>query len=837
MKKFFKTSFVAVVLQLFLSISVFADEGHNVPPTPPRFEISLEQNGCEGTVVVKAILDAHNHIYSMRHDPDKADGSGQPTEIVLEGNPSFSLNGGLKERQPMKVNDASGESLWFENKSTWKQKIKVNSSNNFKIKGYVSYMVCTNMGCLPPTYYDFVIDVNGCEEGAVIESPIVPNLDTVSANLNIGATGELEIVDCPAGWVVRAKELGNKEYEILVQTRLDSNWVIYGNNSIAGINNLELSFGESDLYAYTSETEMAEANTVYDSLLGKELLVYNNKATFVRKIKLTSDSIPVLKGNISFSSSNGKVLAISDNAEFNSDLKKAQKLVEDESSPKSYWTIFIFAFLAGFTALLTPCVFPMIPMTVSFFTKQSKSKAAGVRNAIIYGLSIVVIYVALGLGITLAFGPEALNDLSTNVIFNIFFFILLVVFGASFLGAFEITLPASWVNKADKKADKGGLVGIFFMAFTLSLVSFSCTGPIIGTLLVEAVSKGVMGPFFGMLGFSLALALPFALFAAFPGWLNSMPQSGGWLNSVKVVLGFLEIALAFKFLSNADLVVQAHLLERELFLAIWIVIFSLMGFYLLGKLQFSHDSPLPFINVTRLFMATLVFSFVVYMLPGMWGAPVKMLSGFLPPQNYSEIPFGIGGHAPEGELPEGGHHGPHGIMVFHDYDEGFAYAREKKLPVMLDFTGLACINCRKMEDLVWADEKIKPILDKEVVIISLYVDEKTKLSSPITAPDGTVFTAKGDKWKYMQKTKYGQLTQPQYIMLDLNEEKLNKTISYDPSGDLVGDFKAWMDASLEEFESRQNEIVVRPSTFIYTLENDNSIPTYNMLKEKFEADF
>ena len=837
MKKFFKTSFVAVVLQLFLSISVFGQDHHAVDPTEPEFSFYVEQNGCEASLVVKATLAPHNHIYSMRHDPAKADETGTPTEIRFMDSPSFSKIGSVKERQPLKIIDDAGENLWFENKSTWKQKIKINSSNDFVISGDIYYQVCTNKGCLPPTEKKFTINVKGCEEGAVIESPVILNLDTVNANLNIGSTGELEIVDCPAGWVVRAKELGNKEYEILVQTRLDSNWIIYGNNSIAGINNLQLNFGESDLFTYTSETEMAKAKTVYDSLFGRELLVHNNKATFVRKIKLTSDSIPILKGSISFSSSNGKVLAISDKAEFQSDLRKAQKLVADESSPKSYWTIFIFAFLAGFTALLTPCVFPMIPMTVSFFTKQSKSKAAGIRNAIIYGLSIVVIYVALGLGITLVFGPEALNDLSTNVIFNIFFFILLVVFGASFLGAFEITLPNSWINKADKNADKGGLIGIFFMAFTLSLVSFSCTGPIIGTLLVEAVSKGVMGPFFGMLGFSLALALPFALFAAFPGWLNSMPQSGGWLNSVKVVLGFLEIALAFKFLSNADLVVQAHLLERELFLAIWIVLFSLMGFYLLGKLQFSHDSPLQYINVTRLFIATLVFSFVIYMLPGMWGAPVKLLSGFLPPQNYSEIPYGIGGEAPHGDLPEGAHHGPHGISVFHDYDQGFAYAREQKLPVMIDFTGHACINCRKMEDLVWANEEIKPLMKEEVVVISLHVDEKLDMPSPINAPDGTTLVTYGDKWKYLQKTKYGQLTQPQYIMLDLNEEKLNKSVSYDPSGDLVGDFKTWMETSIKEFEARQNEIVVRPSTFIYTLENKNSIPTYSVLKEKFDADF
>jgi len=395
------------------------------------------------------------------------------------------------------------------------------------------------------------------------------------------------------------------------------------------------------------------------------------------------------------------------------------------------WSIFFIAFFSGFAALLTPCVFPMIPMTVSFFTKQSKNKAAGIRNAIIYGVSIILIYVLLGFLVTWIFGADALNALSTNVWFNILFFILLVVFATSFLGAFEIMLPNSWANKVDSQADRGGIVGILFMALALAIVSFSCTGPIVGTLLVDAASKGGIAPIVGMFGFSLALALPFMLFAMFPGWLNSLPKSGGWLNTVKVVLGFLELALAFKFLSNADLVLQLHLLEREVFLVIWIAIFGTLAFYLFGKITLPHDSPIAHISVGRLSLGLLVLSFTIYLVPGLWGAPLKLISAFPPPMEYSESPLGVGrsnvGNASSTVLPEGAKLGPNQIIVFDDYDKGLAYAKMVNKPIMLDFTGHACVNCRKMENNVWSDASVLPILKNEVVVISLYVDDKRPL--------------------------------------------------------------------------------------------------------------
>lgn len=493
-----------------------------------------------------------------------------------------------------------------------------------------------------------------------------------------------------------------------------------------------------------------------------------------------------------------------------------QVVTEVKSAPKkkeqdSFWVIFILGFLGGLAALLTPCVFPMIPMTVSFFTKQSKSKAAGIRNALIYAVSIIVIYVGLGLGVTLIFGADAMNSLSTNVWFNLAFFILLVVFALSFLGAFEIVLPAAFVNKMDAKSERGGLIGIFFMAFTLGLVSFSCTGPIIGTLLVQAAATGALaGPFVGMFGFSLALALPFGLFAAFPGWLNSLPKSGGWLNSVKVFLGFLELALAIKFLSNADAVVQANIITREVFLVLWIVIFGLLGIYLMGWFKLSHDSDVKYVSVSRLMVAILSFSFTVYLVPGLWGAPLKLISGFPPPDFYSESPDGVGGRSTATkaeELPLHAHRGPNGIPAFDDYYLALEYARTINKPLMIDFTGWACVNCRKMEGQVWSDPDVKRKLSEDFVLVSLYVDDKKDL--PVEQQkevmwNGSKRTLKtvGNRWGYLQNTLYMSSTQPQYWIIDADENHYSDSSSYDPD---IKKYLQWLDAGLEKFKMKQRK--------------------------------
>ena len=503
------------------------------------------------------------------------------------------------------------------------------------------------------------------------------------------------------------------------------------------------------------------------------------------------DTIPVVKDDIQEKLDNKLVNAKSDKA----DKKEEQK---------GLWTIFIIAFFSGFAALLTPCVFPMIPMTVSFFTKQSKDRAKGIKNAIIYGISIIVIYVALGSAITGIFGADSLNELSTSVAFNVIFFALLVFFAASFLGAFEIVLPNSWANKVDRQADRGGIIGIFFMALALAIVSFSCTGPIVGTLIVEAASKGGIAPIVGMLGFSSAIALPFMLFALFPGWMNSLPKSGGWLNTVKVSLGFLELAFAFKFLSNADLVLQLHWFERETFLAIWIAVFGAWALYLFGKITLPHDSPLTHISVGRLFMGLFVLSFTIYMIPGLWGAPLKIISGFPPPLNYSESPTGIGsgggGSTDTGALPKGAHSGPHGIIAFHDYEDGLAYAKQINKPILLDFTGYACVNCRKMEDYVWSDKKILSILKNEVVLISLYVDDKKELAENekyVSKETGKKIKTIGNKWSDFQITKYKANAQPYYLILDTDGSTISdEPASYDPDIDL---YEKWLRNGIDKF--------------------------------------
>lgn len=485
---------------------------------------------------------------------------------------------------------------------------------------------------------------------------------------------------------------------------------------------------------------------------------------------------------------------------------------DESKEDKSLWSIFILSFVSGFAALLTPCVFPMIPMTVSIFTKQSKTKSKGIKNAVLFGISIIAIYIILGSAVTAIFGESALNDMSTNPWFNFIFFLLLVVFAVSFLGAFEIQMPSSWINKADSQADKGGLIGIFFMALVLALVSFSCTGPIVGTLIVEAARQGGITPIVGMFGFSFALAIPFMLFAAFPGWMNSLPKSGGWLNTVKVFLGFLELALAFKFLSNADMTWDLHLLEREMFIAIWIAIFGTLTLYMFGKLRMPHDSPVEKLSVGRVLIGLTSLIFVIYMIPGMWGAPLKIISAFPPPPQYSESPLGFGGssiaNTPKGEIIEGTELGPQNIYVFHDYDKALEYAKKVKKPLFIDFTGINCVNCRKMEQQIWGEPGIIEKLRDEVVIASLHVDEKKLLPKNEqgefkTSGDNTM-TVKytGDKWKLMEITRYNILAQPYYVMQDFEGNDLSNGSADFEHTYSAKKFKKWLDSGIREFKNK-----------------------------------
>ncbi|MDD4588986.1 MAG: cytochrome c biogenesis protein CcdA [Parabacteroides sp.] len=456
------------------------------------------------------------------------------------------------------------------------------------------------------------------------------------------------------------------------------------------------------------------------------------------------------------------------------------------TSDTSLMFIFFAGFVGGLIALLTPCVWPMIPMTVSFFLKRNKNRKKAIRDAVTYGLSIIIIYLAMGLLITGIFGASALNDLSTNAIFNIAFFLLLVLFAVSFFGAFELVLPSSWTNSMDKKADATtGLLSIFFMAFTLVLVSFSCTGPIIGTLLVQAASMGsVVGPAVGMFGFALALSIPFSVFAIFPNIMQNMPKSGGWLNSVKVVLGFLELALALKFLSVADLAYGWHILDREVFIVFWIVIFFLLGCYLIGKIKFANDSDLPYVSVPRLFMAIISFGFAIYMVPGLWGAPLKAISAFAPPlytQDFNLYNSEV--HA-----------------AFDDYETGMAYAKKMNKPVMIDFSGYGCVNCRKMEAAVWTDPTVKHILENDYVLITLMVDDKTKLPNPIIVKENgrdRKLKTIGDKWSYLQRSKFGANAQPFYILLDGNGDLLSPSYAYNEN---VSKYVLFLQKGLKRFQ-------------------------------------
>lgn len=620
--------------------------------------------------------------------------------------------------------------------------------------------------------------------------------------------------------------------EIVVKAEVEKGWHLYGFNLPQdGPKSTQIVI-EKVVGAELVGEPVASvvANEGFDEIFGMKLSWWDTPVSFVQKFKLASNSEGVdIKGQVSFQACNDqqcispskiefdqvwgnpdvtaeavsdslKTVAIKagvnmgDTASIDSvytalwwqpaDFKDADE-VNHVANMSSYFSIFVWGFLGGLLALFTPCVWPMIPMTVSFFLKKNNAKNKGIRDAVIYGASIVAIYLFMGLAVTLIFGASKLNELSTNAVFNLLFFLLLVVFGVSFLGAFEISLPSRWSNAVDGKAESTtGLISIFFMAFTLSLVSFSCTGPIIGTLLVEAASNGeIAGPAIGMGAFALALAIPFALFALFPSWLKEMPKSGGWLNSVKVVLGFLELALSLKFLSVADLAYGWGVLDREVFICLWVVIFALLGVYLLGKIQFSHDSTIGHISVGRFMLALLSFSFSLYLVPGLWGAPLKGVSAFVPPLFTQDF-----------NLYENNQ-----FREFHDYDEGMAYASREGLPVLMDFSGYGCVNCRKMEGAVFDTQEVGAMVRDNYVLIKLMVDDKTTLPQKEKVKEnGKIVTLEtyGDKWSYLQRSKFNANSQPYYVQLDNDGQPVSSAYFYDEN---IIAFTNWLDEGLKVY--------------------------------------
>ena len=637
----------------------------------------------------------------------------------------------------------------------------------------------------------------------------------------------------PVHFTSQLKELGNNEAEIIFTAKIDQGWHVYSTDlkdgPIAATFNVEKMDGAEKVGKLKPR---GNEQKVFDKLFDMEVRYFEHTATFVQKIKFTKPKYTI-DCYLEYGACNDQMCLPPSTAEFKKSGEisiKSEEKEETKESPKelskdslptdntphstlhtphseelwqpvtkelqamddtpsvdhSLWYIFLAGLLGGFLALLTPCVWPIIPMTVSFFLKRNKERSKAIREAFTYGLSIIVIYVVLGLLVTALFGANALNALSTNAWFNIFFALLLIIFAASFFGAFELTLPSSWSNKIDQKSEQTtGLLSIFLMAFTLVLVSFSCTGPIIGFLLVAVSTQGnILGPTLGMLGFAIGLAIPFAFFALFPSLLKSAPKSGGWMNTVKVVLGFIELAFALKFLSVADLAYGWRLLDREVFLSIWIALFGLLGAYLMGWLRFPHDEPEHRTNIPQFFLGLISFAFTIYMIPGLWGAPLKAISAFTPPmytQDYKIIQTTIV------EAP------------FKDYEQGMAFAQQQHKPVVIDFTGFGCVNCRKMEAAVWTDEEVARRLTQDYVLISLYVDDKTALPQPVEVEvNGQKRTLRtiGDKWSHLQATKFGSNTQPFYVLLDENGKPLGPSRSYDED---IQEYIHWLDAGLQQY--------------------------------------
>lgn len=628
------------------------------------------------------------------------------------------------------------------------------------------------------------------------------------------ATAGAQILE-PVEWEFSRERISDDTYELRLTAVMDPGWYIYGTDlQPGGPIPTSIVFEEGGGFGLDGVLQYPEAEVKYDPNFEMDIPMYGGSVTFTQRIRLLSTDPVTVTGELEYMSCDDQRCLPPDFMTFSFELEGAEspsevvaETVEEEPAKEEervvytpeeeedsglYWT-FIMGFLGGLLALLTPCVFPMIPLTVSFFLRNSDNRARAFRDAITYGFTIIFAYVILGLAISIIFGPAALNAAATSPAFNLFFFALLVFFAASFFGAFELTMPAKWSNSLDSKADKtGGLIGVFLMGLTFVLVSFSCTGPIVGTLLVEAAIGGnLFAPAVGMLGFSLALAIPFSLFALFPTALKSLPKSGGWMNAVKVVLGFIVLAFSLKFLSVADAVGQWGILDREVFLVLWIAIFLLMGLYLIGKIRFAHDSELKYMSVPRLILAIVTFAFVFYLVPGLWGAPLKAISSFLPSpvtQDFDLTRITATSATYDASetiyVGESVQEGPHGLMAFTDYEEGMEAAKRAGKPVFLDFTGLGCANCRKMEANVWSDPRVLGMLRDDFVKISLYVDDRTRLeeeeqfTSSALGRERRVSTV-GQKWSVFQAERYGANTQPYYVILDHEENMMAPAYGYD----------------------------------------------------------
>lgn len=821
--------------------------------TPVRWEMTSEElSPSEFNLIFTAKIDDGWSVYSHYLEGD--DGP-YPTEFTFEEGSHYKLVGKVvEEGKKIEGHDPVFDMnvIKFKKKVAFKQRVKVTDFNQ-PVKGYLTYMTCDDEQCLPPTDVDFSFKLtstkasSGAAETKKTTAPTEQQAEQTAAAVAAESAPAPEPASKPSGfqliseadgkeqpvlWYVSTQNMGNGLYELVFKAQLSKNWILYSKDVGEG-GPIPTAFIFEESTAFQTSGELQEKGQHrkegLDPIFGINVIKFTEGEVFYTQQVQVTDATQPIVGYIDYMSCSEEVcipltqefsIALSEEAQtvitaneahpeagvsvhnytFNQTMAESDCTTsdaEEEEGTGMFW-IFLLGFGGGLLALLTPCVFPMIPLTVSFFTKSSKDKRSGLNNAILYGLSIITIYVTLGLIVTAIFGADALNLLSTNAWFNIFFAVLFIIFAISFFGFYEITLPSSWANKSDHMADRGGLIGIFFMAFTLSLVSFSCTGPIIGTLLVEtATGNGPMlagripiGPLVGMLGFSIALALPFGLFAAFPSWLNSLPKSGSWMNGVKVTLGFVELALALKFLSVADLTEGWKFLPYELFVAIWVLCALGLAAYYFGYLRFPHDSPLKKLSPVRGMLGVLSLALAVYLSlgfryseqAGTFDTPA-LLSGLAPPAGHSYI------------YPSDC---PLNINCFKDFEEGLAYAEQQGKPILLDFTGHGCVNCRKMEDQVWGQQGVYGLLKDDYVLISLYVDDREPLEKPyVSSFDGKLKRTIGNKWADFQAQYFNRQSQPYYVLLSPDGTILNKPKAYTPD---VREYQTFLECGLNRFE-------------------------------------
>lgn len=772
---------------------------------PVKWNFSYNKTSdTEVELIFKATIDPKWHLYSQDIPM-----SPPATTFSFEPSANYELLGKVTEESTIIQEydpNFEMELKFFADEAIFKQKVRLLSKEAITITGVLEFMCCDDTKCLPPTDVDFSFKLPGETQAAVPAQKILE----------------------PVEWDIEVIKVGDHTFDIHYKATIDDGFHLYSLDIPEdGPLPTEILFEDAVGFEVVGEpVEMIKPIEEYDNIFKMDIKFFEHKAEFKNTIKITSDDPQVnVVGEIAYMVCNetGCVALYEDiNLAFNG--KEDLQIASEEAADKdlvvssgvsdiqgkkaSLWGFFILSFLGGLAAILTPCVFPMIPMTVSFFMKDGEEKAKGKAQALLYGFSIIAIYTFIGSVLAVVAGPAFANWLSTHWLPNILFFLIFVIFAASFFGMFEIVLPSSMINKSDQKADRGGILGPVFMAMTLVLVSFSCTGPIVGTILVESAGGEVVKPIIGMFGFSLAFALPFTLFAFFPSLLQGLPKSGGWLNSVKVVLGFLELALGLKFLSVADQTYHWGLLDREIYIAFWVVIFFLMGLYLLGKIKFAHDSDVPFVSVPRLVLAILTFTFVMYLFPGMFGAPLKALSGYLPPQSTHDFDLNAvirdnvkvyastGGQGEVKEICETPKyheflHLPHGLEGYFDYEQALKCAKEQNKPLFIDFTGHGCVNCREMEANVWSDPKVIKRLREDYIVVALYVDDKTKLEERdwvVSSYDGKQKKTLGKKYADLQISKFGVNAQPFYVLMGHNGDVLAQPRAYDLDVEAFVDF-------------------------------------------------